>query len=384
MPMRPFSTRRLSTGAPAHRPSSSRPSTPRTTTIGDFAIRRGLLAASAFALTVAFALPALAFSRIDPGSGSSDSREGIIAVPLPPLPSQDAPASPQPDTVPGATPGDSAEPEGTDSEEVPISPEDEDILRQRREPGRGDTVDDSAPLRDGRGPLDGAAGGANSRGVKPVTTGPNNAAPATTGTVKTPGAAKPFTAPASSPGSGLSADPGDEAGTAGTPERGKALAPVVPLPSQIAYGDDGLPTSVRDLRSKLIEIAKSGDIERLRPYLQGGEDATVLSFGDTPDDPIAFLKEASGDGQGVEMLAILLEVLQAGHAHVEPGDTDEIYVWPYFTQVQIDTLTRPQMVQLFELVTAGDYEAMKAFGAYNFFRVGISPDGKLEFFVAGD
>jgi hypothetical protein len=27
---------------------------------------------------------------------------------------------------------------------------------------------------------------------------------------------------------------------------------------------------------------------------------------------------------------------------------------------------------------------MVAFGAYNFYRVGITPDGKLQFFVAGD
>ena len=389
-------------------------------------LRHAMLAASALALTIGAGAPALAFSKIDPGGGVSDSREGIIAVPLPPLPSANPPAAPPAARTPpnaspanttpkngtnsnGATPaataqdpgsGDSADPEGTDSEEVPISPEDEDILRQRRGPGRGTTVEDSAPLRPGGnsetrqpGRLQGdqAPGSpksepSGSSAAGQATSGGNP----TAGADRNPGAVKPFTATGSGAGSGSGTTTSGEAiePTNGVPtgeaDRGDAVAPAVPLPSQIAFGDDGLPSPVRDLRAKLMEIAKTGDIEKLRPYLQGGEDATILSFGDAPKDPIAFLKEASGDGQGVEMLAILLEVLQAGHAHVEPGDADEIYIWPYFTQVQIDTLTKPQMVQLFELVTAGDYDAMKAFGAYNFFRVGISPDGKLEFFVAGD
>ena len=385
-----------------------------------------LLVASALALASGAGFPAMAFSQIDPGAGISDSREGIIAVPLPPLPSahpsderpaartpkngKPANATPTDGTVGnGTTPattdpdpasGNAVEPESTDSEEEPISPEDEDILRQRREPGRGNSVEDSYPLRPsgssedrqpGKPQGDQVPGSPNiqpsgSGAVGQATTGGNPMDPA--GTAGKPGAVKPYMGTGSESESGNSkfddtVEPTIGAAT-GAADRGGAVAPAVPLPSQIAYGDDGLPGRVRDLRAKLMEIARSGDIDKLRPYLKGGEDATVLSFGDAPEDPIAFLKDASGDGQGVEMLAILLEVLQAGHAHVEPGDADEIYVWPYFTQVQIDTLSKPQMVQLFELVTAGDYEAMKAFGAYNFFRVGISPDGKLEFFVAGD
>ncbi|MEH6725447.1 MAG: hypothetical protein V7703_04745, partial [Hyphomicrobiales bacterium] len=88
--------------------------------------------------------------------------------------------------------------------------------------------------------------------------------------------------------------------------------------------------------------------------------------------------------EGQEILAILLEVLEAGYAQLDPGTESEIYVWPYFASVRLDTLTPQQRVELFTLVTAGDYEDMKAFGAYNFFRLGISPDGVWQFFIAGD
>ena len=33
---------------------------------------------------------------------------------------------------------------------------------------------------------------------------------------------------------------------------------------------------------------------------------------------------------------------------------------------------------------SGDYDDMKSYGAYIFYRVGITPDGHWQFFVAGD
>ncbi|WP_062016378.1 hypothetical protein [Aureimonas sp. AU4] len=161
-------------------------------------------------------------------------------------------------------------------------------------------------------------------------------------------------------------------------------APVDVPPARILYNEDELPVPVRDLRRKLIEIAKSGDVEKLRPYIQTGADPTTLSLENDGTDPIQILKDASGDGNGVELLAILLETLEAGHVHVEGDGADEIYVWPYFTQVDLSKLTNPQLVELFELVTAGDYQRMLANGSYDFYRLGISPEGRFEFFVAGD
>jgi hypothetical protein len=36
------------------------------------------------------------------------------------------------------------------------------------------------------------------------------------------------------------------------------------------------------------------------------------------------------------------------------------------------------------LLTAADYEEMRSYGSYTFFRVGIAPDGRWLFFLAGD
>ncbi len=159
--------------------------------------------------------------------------------------------------------------------------------------------------------------------------------------------------------------------------------PNEPLP-EILYDFSKLPPEVQRMRVLLIEAARSGEIEKLRPLLGTGEDMTQLSMVGIDGDPIEYLKGLAGDEDGQEILAILEEVLSAGYVHLDAGTPEELYVWPYFFAVPIDKLTGPQRVELFKIVTAGDYEEMKTYGSYIFYRVGITPEGRLAFFVAGE
>ena len=156
------------------------------------------------------------------------------------------------------------------------------------------------------------------------------------------------------------------------------------IPVEFVNDLDTLPEPVKKMRTALVEAAASGDIEKLRPLLGTGDDATQVSVGDTPDDPIAALKSLSGDKEGREVLAILLDIISTAAAHTDKGTPQEAYVWPYFAEKNLDTLSPPEMVELYRIVTAGDVADMKEFGGYNFYRLGISPDGKWKFFVAGD
>ncbi len=145
-----------------------------------------------------------------------------------------------------------------------------------------------------------------------------------------------------------------------------------------------LPKPVAQMRKLIMEAARSGKIEDLRQLIGSGEDITMLSLGGIDGDPIEFVKSLSGDNQGHEILAILLEVLEAGYVHLDAGTDHELYVWPYFFAWPLDKLTAVQKVELFRIVTAGDFEDMQSFGAYIFYRVGITPQGRWRFFVAGD
>jgi len=162
-----------------------------------------------------------------------------------------------------------------------------------------------------------------------------------------------------------------------------ASDPNAPLP-EIMYDFERLPPEVKRMRELILEACTSGDPEKLRPLLGLGDDMTQLSLGDIDGDPITFIKQLSGDPEGLEILAIMEEVLNAGYVHLDVGTAEELYVWPYFFAVPLDRLTAPQKVELFKIITAGDYEEMKNFGSYIFYRVGITPQGKWAFFVAGE
>ncbi|MDR7031796.1 hypothetical protein [Mesorhizobium sp. BE184] len=159
--------------------------------------------------------------------------------------------------------------------------------------------------------------------------------------------------------------------------------PAAPLP-EVVYDLSKLPEPVRRMHDLIVEAAKSGDIEKLRPLIGTGDSMTQLSLTDIDGDPIDFLKGLSGDTEGQEILAIMEEVMNAGYSHIDVGTDQELYVWPYFFALPLDKLDARQRVELFKIVTAGDYEDMKQFGAYIFYRVGITPEGRWKFFVAGD
>lgn len=153
---------------------------------------------------------------------------------------------------------------------------------------------------------------------------------------------------------------------------------------EIRYDTSDLPDDVRRMRELIIEACRAGDIEALRPLLGSGPDGTQLTFAGVVEDPIKTLRSFSGDDQGHEIMAILLEVLEAGYVHLDSGEATELYVWPYFFAMPLERLSNPQRIELFKILTAGDFEDMKSFGAYIFYRVGITPEGRWLFFVAGD
>ncbi len=145
-----------------------------------------------------------------------------------------------------------------------------------------------------------------------------------------------------------------------------------------------LPEAVRRTRTAIIEAAQSGNIDAMLPVIEQSEFPPAMGQ-DQETDLIAHLRSLSGDPDGREILAILLEVLDAGYAHVEPGTSREAYVWPYFAAIPFAELTPEQEVDLFRIITPADKEDMAGHaGQYTFFRLGIGPDGTWYFLLSGD
>jgi hypothetical protein len=143
-----------------------------------------------------------------------------------------------------------------------------------------------------------------------------------------------------------------------------------------------LPAKVRQKRAALLAIAGSGELASLGPLLDS--DGTVVSFGD-PEDKIAYLRDNSRDPDGVQILALLAELLEAPYAAMKGGDGDAIYTWPYLAAfTDLTHLTPAQRVDAYKLVTPDELDEMVKLDAWYDWRVVINANGQLAAFVAGD
>lgn len=144
-----------------------------------------------------------------------------------------------------------------------------------------------------------------------------------------------------------------------------------------------LPAEAQRMRQAILQAAMTGDIEQIRVPLEMNELKPMLAA-TAVTDAVAHFKAASGDGEGREMLAILIGVLRAGFIRKNAGKDDELYIWPYFAELPIGALTPAQEVELLTLVTPARLKEMRAKGRYDHFRLGIARNGAWHFFMKGE
>lgn len=172
-----------------------------------------------------------------------------------------------------------------------------------------------------------------------------------------------------------------------------AVAPARPSPQPVAAVAGSspeiitelsrLPPPVARMRARILEAARTGDLEKVVTVMQSNE--TMPAFSLAADrNPTTYWKTSYPESDGIEILAILIEVLECAFIHVDWGTPQEMYVWPYFARTPLRELTPAQKVELFRIVTGSDFKAMQEAGGYMFYRLGIGPDGTWHFFVAGN
>jgi len=149
---------------------------------------------------------------------------------------------------------------------------------------------------------------------------------------------------------------------------------------EIIVDPSRLPPSVARTRDRILAAARAGSLQDLAAIVRTNE--TAFSWSEE-QGPAAFWQATYPDSEGLEALSILTTILEAPFVHVDGGTPQEVYLWPYFARMQLKTLSRAQKVELFRIVTGGDYKDMLDLGVYAFFRAGISPDGTWQFFVTG-
>lgn len=159
---------------------------------------------------------------------------------------------------------------------------------------------------------------------------------------------------------------------------------VAAKPAPVAhYGTDDLPEPVREMREAILTAVRSGKMEDLRIAVELNEMKPIIADKAVPD-PIAHWRQASVDGEGREILATLGQLLDAGYTVLPIGkdlENNRVYVWPYFAEMKLDTLTPAQDVELLRLVPAATFRDMKQTGRYTHYKLGIGADGTWHFFI---
>lgn len=140
-----------------------------------------------------------------------------------------------------------------------------------------------------------------------------------------------------------------------------------------ASSQDGLPPAVAERRKEILTAAAECDIDALANI-----DDPNVSFG-REVDPKVFWRNAESNGE--QPLRRLVAVLDLPYAIAANGD----YVWPAaFARPSWDAVTHDERGALRALYDDEALSAFARFGSYYGLRVGISPGGTWQFFVAGD
>ncbi|KAB2938585.1 MAG: hypothetical protein K8F92_19095 [Hyphomicrobium sp.] len=138
-----------------------------------------------------------------------------------------------------------------------------------------------------------------------------------------------------------------------------------------------LPAPVEEMRQAILAAAHSGNIEDLREPLDWNELKPEVAAA-PGEDPIAYWKRTSGDGNGREILAVLADILPMRAAELPLGkdlENNIIYVWPYLAEMELDKLTPAQEVDLLRLVGPAEAKAMREKKKWTWWRLTIGADG---------
>ena len=160
------------------------------------------------------------------------------------------------------------------------------------------------------------------------------------------------------------------------PEAEAALARTSPT---VLYDATATPKLVQRILRMIVLAAETGELEEMRAVLESNELKPMVAAKHI-DDPIAYWKAQSVEGTGRDILATILDMLSSGFVLKGKGDTG-MYVWPYFAEIDLTTLTPKEQVELYRLVPPKQAKAMLASGEYTGYRLGVAPNGIWHYFL---
>lgn len=143
-----------------------------------------------------------------------------------------------------------------------------------------------------------------------------------------------------------------------------------------------LPAAVVEMREAMLEAVAKADIEAMRIPVEMNEIPPAIGPAGA-DDPIKYWRDASGDGEGREVLAQIGLIMAMPCAKVASTDGQVMLIWPYLAAVPLGSLDPVQLVDFYRLARGEEAKAMRAGGTYTSWRIGIGENGVWHFMETG-
>lgn len=147
----------------------------------------------------------------------------------------------------------------------------------------------------------------------------------------------------------------------------------------VTVGKDvsALPVPVRDMRDGILAAVRSGDLKELAVVLQWNELPPDLGIVKRKD-LLTHLKQQSVDGEGLEILAILGNLLSTPYAIVREGrdiENNQVFIWPYLARKPFAKLSPTEQVLLLSLISRDAFKRTRETGQYSYWSIAIGADG---------
>jgi len=146
-----------------------------------------------------------------------------------------------------------------------------------------------------------------------------------------------------------------------------------------------LPLPVKEMRQAILEAVSQADIEEMRTALEWNELRPELGISRN-EDAIEAWRKISHDGKGLEILAILAELLNTNPARLPIGrdfENNHVFVWPYISELDLEKLTPAQEIELYRLVPPETAKKIVKSGKWTWYRLAIGADGTWHVFAKG-
>lgn len=162
-------------------------------------------------------------------------------------------------------------------------------------------------------------------------------------------------------------------------------APAVLAQERIVSGDAAaLPEAVRATRDAMLAAAKGADLAGLQAIIDAQGKPIQLGFGGA-ETAAEFATGNSQTADGLDVLADLVDILEAPYAKVADSEGGSFFIWPYLAGVEdLSALTDADKVVAYQLITPDALVDFADYGGWLGFRTIIDDDGTWQAWVAGD